>query len=207
MIKYPSKGLQTHEDVVSHFESECNGNLGTFTQFKLLGKHIADEIGTMVWVEAPRDGYFMFYGDGCYQAYSDETCSTKAKVVYETGKYAGKEDYMANAWGIVCSYKIKKGQKLYFAGGSSWNTGMKIAFAYTDDKLDEPIVKMAGTNVIAGYASAGDKICVKQGKKTFSAVADETGLYIIKVKTMKKGSKVTLWNSTDKDAAITVKIK
>ena len=161
----------------------------------------------MVWVQAPENGYFIFYGDGNYGAYTDENCELNAKVTYQSGRYKGDVRYMDNTSDIIFTYQAQKGQKLYFMGSASWNTAVSIQFVYPNEKLTEPIIKMAGTNVVAGYTTPKTTVVLKQGKKTYSATSDASGLYIIKTKTLKKNSKIKMWKKEDKKNAITVIIK
>ena len=73
--------------------------------------------------------------------------------------------------------------------------------------IDVPLVKIAGTNVVAGYTTANTLVTVKQGKKTYSATSDETGLYIIKTGKLKKGSTISIYDGKNSKNARKVKIK
>lgn len=200
--------VQTLEQAIELFDTHIQyGKNPPFVSFNLLGKHQEDEIKSMVWVQAPENGYFIFYGDGNYGAYTDENCELNAKVTYQSGKYKGDVRYMDNTSDIIFTYQAQKGQKLYFMGSASWNTAVSIQFVYPNEKLTEPIIKMAGTNVVAGYTTPKTTVVLKQGKKTYSATSDASGLYIIKTKKLKKNSKIKMWKKEDKKNAITVIIK
>lgn len=57
--------------------------------------------------------------------------------------------------------------------------------------LVEPMIAVAKTNIVAGYATPSAKVSVKIGSKTYSAKADETGLYkIVTSKLAKKNYKI-----------------
>lgn len=76
-------------------------------------------------------------------------------------------------------------------------------------KLEAPLVALAKTNVVVGYATPNAKVSVKQGKKTYTATADDTGLYAVITGKLKKGSTIKIWEGTDSTgkAALSVKIK
>ena len=76
-------------------------------------------------------------------------------------------------------------------------------------KLEAPLVALAKTNVVVGYATPNTKVSVKQGKKTYTATADDTGLYAVITGKLRKGSTIKIWEGTDStgSAALSVKIK
>jgi len=168
------------------------------------------EIETMAYVEAPASGYIVFHPTGNCHAYTNEECTSPAKVYYtkdKDGVKAGNKDKLYNCSNTTYYMDVQKGDKLYFTGSKSWDTNLFVGFIPANEKVAEPLVKIAGTNVIAGYASPNAIVSVKQGKKTFTGTADENGFYAIKINKLKKKAKLTLWQNGDKDNAITVKIK
>ena len=75
------------------------------------------------------------------------------------------------------------------------------------DKIDTPYSILAGTNVIVGKADAGATVYVKQGKKTYSAVADSNGIYRVKTAKLGKGKSVKIWQKIGKTTSKKVTVK
>lgn len=87
------------------------------------------------------------------------------------------------------------------------NTKDFISGSGSSAKLANPLVAMVGTNVIVGYATPNTKVTAKISKKTYTATSDSTGLYAIKTSTLKKSTKIKLYEEKDSKNAITVKAK
>jgi Fe-S cluster assembly iron-binding protein IscA len=66
---------------------------------------------------------------------------------------------------------------------------------------------LAGTNVVVGKAEAGATVNVKYGKKTYKATADENGIYRVKTAKLKKGKKVTIWQTVGKTSSEKISVK
>ncbi len=117
--------------------------------------------------------------------------------------------------GYSDSYTINtvKGEKYYvcLSSGSNFDHGEEDddRYSVTVDcgsidvgKLSTPACLFAGTKVVAGEAIPGATVKCTFGKKTFSAKANENGLYIIKLSSaLKKGNKVTVWQTLDGTAS------
>ena len=66
---------------------------------------------------------------------------------------------------------------------------------------------LAGTNIVVGKADPGAKVSVKYGKKTYTSTADANGYYRVKTAKLKKGKKVTIWQTVDKKDSDKVTVK
>lgn len=78
------------------------------------------------------------------------------------------------------------------------------------EKLGDPFCLYAGTKVVAGEALPGATVKCLFNKKTYTAKANDNGLYIITLKSsLKKGSKVSVWQIYDgtSSAKLSTKVK
>lgn len=187
-------------------EAEC------FATFDITGsvKTRPAEIDTMAYVKAPSEGYIVIYGTGNYRAYTNESCTDLAKFYYtkkHDGVNEGAKQVLYNTSNLLYYVDVQKDDVLYFTGSNTWKTNLFVGFVPVSNKMEEPLVKIVGTNVVAGYASPNVIVSVKQGKKMFTGTADKNGFYAIKINKLKKNTKLTMWQDDDKANAIIVKIK
>ncbi len=129
-------------------------------------------------------------------------------ILRELGTFSGLE-------AISEEYTYKKGQIIYVKvqncyGNSSHET--KYIISVNDSfkpasKLDAPISMLVGTNIVVGIADAGATVNVKYGKKTYKAISDENGFYRVKTATLKKGKKLTIWQTVDKKSSEKTTVK
>lgn len=121
-------------------------------------------------------------------------------------------------------FTYKKGDKIYIKISPNNLTKGKIyeikaidssATTSTDDKSDSsdnstlktPYSVLAGTNVVVGKANAGATVNVTYGKKTYKATADSDGIYRVKTAKLKKGKKLTIWQTADKKDSEKISVK
>lgn len=116
------------------------------------------------------------------------------------------------------TYSVKKGDVLYLklfenasAKGRVFEVSVDEKLINPDDlgKIDVPYAAVAGTNIVVGKAdNAGATVFVTYKNKTYSAVADENGIYKVVTAKLAKNKKITIWQEYNKEASVkrTVKI-
>jgi hypothetical protein len=119
-------------------------------------------------------------------------------------------------------YSYEKGTILYVKVRKGYQSGkgiryiMSVKDSVKDSSQDSsdnatgietPYSILAGTNVVVGKADAGSTVNVKYGKKTYKATADENGIYRVKTAKLKKGKKVTIWQTVGKTSSEKISVK
>jgi len=111
------------------------------------------------------------------------------------------------------------GEIVYIEIRKEWDEciGLPYLLSVMDNSKDEssnlgesfstPYSVLAGTNVVVGKAEAGATVNVKYGKKTYKATADENGIYRVKTVKLKKGKKVTIWQTVGKTSSEKISVK
>ena len=89
----------------------------------------------------------------------------------------------------------------------SKDSGSKDLSTDSNAEIDTPYSILADTNVVVGKAEAGATVNVKYGKKTYKATADENGIYRVKTAKLKKGKKVTIWQTVGKTSSEKISVK
>ena len=142
----------------------------------------------------------------------------------DTEKPVNEKTIASNEFAYQYELDAKKGNKYYICISNSYNAYDKVYKLNVKDSVEstskdteesgsenqgiaKPYSVLAGTNIVVGKADPGAKVSVKYGKKTYTATADSEGIYRVKTATLKKGKKITIWQTVDKKSSEKVTVK
>lgn len=146
--------------------------------------------------------------------------SIKYSIYDEDGNVLKSES--SSAYSSSLTFNTVKGKKYYVDVYTNNNGFNNFAYGLVEDinytvtvdngaaeMPEKPVCMFAGTKVIAGKALPGATVKCTYNKKTYSATANDFGLYVINLKgALKKNAKVQIWQivggSTSKKNSVKV---